>query len=405
MKKLSRYFVAAVAALGMMLTSCQNEAPYVFNPSDQNGFGFVDWNDVFESYWNAMNHNYAFWDIETTDWDKVYADYKPQFEGLEFGVREDSIKAAELFSEITSPLKDHHYGFWLKNNNGGYCLEIRPGLIEAGTRDYYHDKMSASQMFAVMQAMEDSGRITNFVGNCSEDPDAQGFVFYTCLIDNSIVYLRLNGFDLGANLSDEKVTAALANYYQLIDKTPRLKGIIIDTRSNGGGSIDDEHLFLTPLLNAPHTFAYCRSKLGIGRLDYTPWSPCILEPTAEMKEDVTRDVSNLPIVSIIDLHSISMAELTAIAIQELPNGTVIGERSFGGHGPLNNDNNQFYAGTLENSAYKMYTSTSMTRRLDGKCYEGIGVIPDIEAMFDADEFYNGNDTQLDRAVRYIHTGK
>lgn len=405
MKKLSRYFVAAVAALGMILTSCQNDAPYVFNPSDQKGQGFDDWSDVFESYWNAMNHNYAFWDIETTDWDKVYADYKPQFEGLEFGEREDSIKAAELFYEITSPLKDHHYGFWLKDNKGSYCIEIRPGLIEAGTRDYYHDKMSASQMFAVIQAMEDSGRITNLVGNCSDDPDAQGFVFYTCLIDNSIVYLRLNGFDLGANLLNEKVTAALNNYYQLIDKTPQLKGIIIDTRSNGGGSIDDEHLILTPLLRAPHTFAYCRSKLGIGRLDYTPWSPCILEPTAKMKEDVTRDVSNLPIVSIIDLHSVSMAELTAIAIQELPNGTVIGERSFGGHGPLNNDNNQFYAGTLENSAYIMYTSTSMTRRLDGRCYEGIGVIPDIEALFDADEFYNGNDTQLDRAVRFIHTGK
>lgn len=53
----------------------------------------------------------------------------------------------------------------------------------------------------------------------------------------------------------------------------------------------------------------------------------------------------------------------------------------------------------------MYTSTSMSKRLDGVCYEGYGVDPDIEAFFNAEEFYKGNDTQLYRAAEFIHTGK
>lgn len=53
----------------------------------------------------------------------------------------------------------------------------------------------------------------------------------------------------------------------------------------------------------------------------------------------------------------------------------------------------------------MYTSTSMTKRADGVCYEGYGVVPDIESLFNAEEFYKGNDTQLNRAAEFIHTGK
>ena len=100
-----------------------------------------------------------------------------------------------------------------------------------------------------------------------------------------------------------------------------------------------------------------------------------------------------------------MAEITPIAIMAMPNGFMIGERTVGGHGPLNGNINDFYAGELENKAFLMYTSTSMTKRADGVCYEGYGVVPDIEALFNAEEFSKGNDTQLYRAAEFIHTGK
>lgn len=112
-----------------------------------------------------------------------------------------------------------------------------------------------------------------------------------------------------------------------------------------------------------------------------------------------------PLVALADINSISMGEITPMAIMAMPNGFFIGERTTGGHGPLNGNINDYYSGELENKAFLMYTSTSMTKRVDGKCYEGYGVVPDIEALFNADEFYKGNDTQLYRAAEFIHTGK
>ena len=392
---------AAVTTLACALPSCRDEAPYVFNPYDQQVF--IDWSDLFESYWNGMNYSYVFWDVDPTDWDQVYADYKPRFEGLEFNVAADSVKAVELFTELTSTLIDHHYGLIIKDETGGWYALISPSDAETKQRDYYHAKIDANQLFNNMLAWEESGRVTELSGTFNTEPG--GFIFYTCLIDNSIVYLRLNSFELTTHLRYENVARALDQYYDFINELPDLKGIIIDTRSNGGGSTIDEHFILTPLLNEPHTFGYTRTKLGMGRLDYTPWIPLTLNPREDVeKEYVTRDVSNIPIVGLIDIHSLSMAEITPMAIQELPNGIIIGERSYGGHGPLNNDINAFYTGELENSAFRIYTSTSMTKRLDGKCYEGIGIIPDIEVFYNDEEFKHGNDLQLERAIQYIKTG-
>jgi C-terminal processing protease CtpA/Prc len=43
--------------------------------------------------------------------------------------------------------------------------------------------------------------------------------------------------------------------------------------------------------------------------------------------------------------------------------------------------------------------------LDNKCYEGVGIEPDIEVDLDVDLFYTtGSDTQLERALQYIENG-
>ncbi len=170
--------------------------------------------------------------------------------------------------------------------------------------------------------------------------------------------------------------------------------------------MNDLYYILNPLIKEKFTFGYSRSKNGMGRLDYTPWSPMTLYPI-ELDEDqgswITRDLKDIPIVSLVDIFSISMGEVTAMAISEMPNGYVVGERTFGAHGPLDADFNSSYTGTFSNSAFSVKTSTSMTKRLDGKSYEGIGIIPDVEALYNEAEFKKGNDTQLEVAVQLINS--
>lgn len=400
MKKKIKYVLAVMVALcGICITSCQEDNLDVLNPNDQKRF--VNWRHVFESYWDGMNYSYAFWDVDPTDWDEVCREYAPQFDGLEFGVREDSIAAAKLFKEVCSNLIDHHYTLVLKDENGGYWAAFNPGEDECKSRDYYHEKYSFEDIYKIICQNKDLGRITNETGVGFED----GFAIWSYLLDGDIVCLGLTSFHIYSHIEHELVQEVMDNYYALINETENLKGIIIDSRNNTGGLLNDMFAIVSPLLSEPVLFGYSRTKNGLGRLDYTPWSPMILAPLAPEDNPVERNLADVPVVALADINSISMGEFTPMAIMELPNGFFVGERTAGGHGPLNRNINDYYAGELESQAFLMYTSTSMTKRVDGKCYEGIGVIPDIEALFDAKEFYNGNDTQLDRAVRFIHTGK
>lgn len=397
--KIKTILVTIAAFCGICITSCQDDNLDVLNPNDQKIF--LNWSHVFESYWDGMNYSYAFWDIDPTDWDEVYREYSPKFDGLEFGVKEDSIAAANLFEEICSNLIDHHYTLALKDGNGKVWKKISPGKIEVQSRDYYHDKYSFEDIKNVIKHNEDLGRITHQAGVVFEND----FAVWSYLLDGDIACLGLNIFSISENANDEVVEEVMENFYSLINETENLKGIIIDTRNNPGGRTDDLFLILRPLLSEPIHFGYTRTKNGLGRLDYTPWTPLILEPFEPDENPVERNLKDVPVVALADINSVSMAEITPIAIMAMPNGFMIGERTVGGHGPLNGNINDFYAGELENKAFLMYTSTSMTKRADGVCYEGYGVVPDIEALFNAEEFSKGNDTQLYRAVEFIHTGK
>ncbi len=397
--KIKTILVAIATFCGICITSCQEDNLDVLNPNDQKIF--LNWSHVFESYWDGMNYSYAFWDIDQTDWDDVYREYAPKFDGLEFGVKEDSIAAANLFEDICSNLIDHHYGLVLKDSNGDYWKVFRPGEQELKTRDYYHEKYSFEDIRNTIDRNQELGRVSHQSGVVFND----GFAIWSYLLDGDIVCLGFTSFKITQNFNEELLQETMENYYALINETENLKGIIIDTRNNTGGALNDMYLIVNPLLSEPVLFGYTRTKNGLGRLDYTPYSPMILMPTSPEDNPVKRNLDNVPIVALADINSISMGEITPMAIMAMPNGFFIGERTTGGHGPLNGNINDYYSGELENKAFLMYTSTSMTKRVDGKCYEGYGVVPDIEALFNADEFYKGNDTQLYRAAEFIHTGK
>ena len=397
--KIKTILILIVTICGACITSCQEDNLDVLNPNDQKVF--INWRHVFESYWDGMNYSYAFWDIDPTDWDEVYREYAPQFDGLEFGVREDSIAAANLFEDICSHLVDHHYTFILKDGNDDYWKIFRPGEQELKTRDYDHEKYIFEDIRKTIDRNKELGRISHQSGVVFND----GFAIWSYLLDGDIVCLGLTSFNITTHANDELVQQTLENYYALINETENLKGIIIDTRNNTGGATNDLFLILRPLLSDPIHFGYTRSKNGLGRLDYTPWSPLILNPYDPDDNPVERNLEDVTVVALADINSISMAEITPMAIMAMPNGFFIGERTTGGHGPLNGNINDYYSGELENKAFRIYTSTSMTKRTDGVCYEGYGVIPDIEELFNAEEFYKGNDPQLYRAAEFIHTGK
>jgi len=117
-----------------------------------------------------------------------------------------------------------------------------------------------------------------------------------------------------------------------------------------------------------------------------------------------------PIVVLDDHLSVSMSELTTMAIKSLPNGNgkFIGTRTWGANGPLTSsvyfDGGQFTIGSAAfgSSGYMfVYTSSSMFKDINGDIYEGVGVPPDIYARETTAAYLNGDDLVLDAALKYI----
>jgi C-terminal processing protease CtpA/Prc len=200
-------------------------------------------------------------------------------------------------------------------------------------------------------------------------------------------------------------------FYDMI-KRPDVKGIILDVRGNGGGDAREPGMILGGLTDKEMVMAYTKGKNGEGRLDYTPWIPFRVLPLSNAT-NITA-----PIVILTDINSVSCSELTTMGVRNLPNGNgiQIGKTTFGGNGSLTynalKNGGQFSTVIMFNSLdpkYQqiklVYTSSEMTKTaFDGKCYEGKGIPPNIDIALDINQYINGTDTQLERALQYIATG-
>lgn len=266
-----------------------------------------------------------------------------------------------------------------------------------------------------------------FLESISENFSNHGINVKYGLFKDNIAYFYLSDFDLTAYLHDltfestfsdsrhtTEVAKAVREVYsawfgaiQKLHKEKKLKGVIIDLRSNRGGSTNDSYYVLGSL--APKgglQYGYARFKRGPGRFDYSPFMPMECA-TMEEEHEVIDDV---PITILINCWSVSMSEMTSLSSKQMPNARLIGRRSWGGLCALTGQD-EFtinYTGHIgEENKTPVFVYLPMVGIFDmnKKMLDGYGVEPDIEVDFDSTRYANtGYDSQLDRALQYIRTG-
>ena len=99
-----------VAFAVLALVACRDEMPDMQDPRANTDI--YNWSQLFDCYWTGMNYNYVFWDIDPTDWDAVYDEYKPRFDALAdkgFGDKAVNNEAFGLLEELSSGLIDGHF--------------------------------------------------------------------------------------------------------------------------------------------------------------------------------------------------------------------------------------------------------------------------------------------------------
>lgn len=245
----------------------------------------------------------------------------------------------------------------------------------------------------------------------------------------SIAYFYFSGFNLSPyvyegmaensfNMSDPATKYHVQNiqyawkswfyYIQQQHKAGTLDGVIIDVRSNGGGMMMDGQFVAGALLPAgDFQYGYTRFKRGTGRYDYSPFMPSYMK-TLDAEHEI---IDDKPVVLLTNCSSVSMSEMTAQVVKLMPNGTIIGKRTHGGLCGLttNEENTLNYAGYIGVEGQTPvfgYVPSYASFTMDKQQLESYGITPDIEVALDAKQFTTTyRDTQLERALQFVRTGK
>ena len=420
------------------LSSCRKESEVstLVNPNSRTCKSYTQ---QFEAVWNGMSQGYVFWSRDTVDWDARYEQFKPIFEEFDSRPASRPVTALEYnaaYQGLFEGLLDHHLYGMFTVPRARFEAYVNPGK-----NDYYHEMDPYTERREELRVLQQR---TDLVPGsfCSYDPEDYGVFsipgMYFALIklktNKNVAYFRFTNFYL-SNVHEyysviangDAVQEPLRKFYGprywegissegsfANDET--VVGIIIDLRGNGGGSTADLLPFIGSLSQSSTLVGYTRVKDGFGRLDYSPWSAYAIGcPRLHLR-------SEKPIVVLSDINSVSCAELATMLIKNLPNGTFIGERTYGAVGALwpdsQHQHDYFYSGCFGDYDYFQYGSdmyrykdiypyyvyTSTYHMVDHEYadIEGVGVIPDIEVKFNRNSLVNDHkDPQLNRAVDHL----
>ncbi len=216
-----------------------------------------------------MNSRYVFWKEDSTDWDAMYAKYKPLFDELDMYKTQDLKNSVQYFREMTAKLIDGHYSITF-THPALIDSSVNPVMDRKRQSPWYHNPYNYSKvvrnkldpMYNV--GVDNSTSVT--LGTIGKNT-----LYFSC----SSFYL----FDAYHSAQHNNVRSVLELFFQELAKSPSpYKAVIIDVRGNRGGDISDLNFLMGRLTATSLEFGSTRYKTGPDRLDYTPWVSSFITP-------------------------------------------------------------------------------------------------------------------------------
>jgi hypothetical protein len=341
MKNILLTIRALTAGLFMiiMLPSCEK----VFMKEDAR----VDPVTIFEEIWSFTNEHYSFFEFKGIDWDEVYSRYRPLIRPDTGPVELFDICAAMLYElrdghvNLVSPFDRSRYWEWYLESPENFKYPI----IE---RSYY----------------EQNQRLI-------------GPLEFINL--NGVIYIYYPSF--ASAISDNDLDIVMAN---LEGK----KGLILDVRNNGGGSIVNAKKITSRLTDEKRLLGHNYVKTGPGHNDFRK-EDIYIEPYNGKR--FTGDV-----IVLTNRRSFSATTYFIQYMNALPNATVVGDISGGGGGiPA------FY--DLPNG-WLLRVSSSRFYSPSGTNIES-GVPPHIKVDMTMASIAEEKDDILEKAIEILSEGK
>ncbi len=310
--------------------------------------------DVFNSLWTEVDENYASFDVRGIDWDAVYAQNRPR---VEDGMRNDSL--FNVLADMLFVLQDGHVnlqaGFDLSRNWEWYLDFPQNFDYRLVERNYLEEDHQISGPFRHQMI------------------DSIGYVYYRSF-ENTV--------------SESVFDYVLRRYSSRVENgdTTIVKGLIIDVRDNGGGSLSNVEEMVSRFTDEKKLVHYWQYKDGPGHNDFTERIPKYVEPKGDFQYQA-------PVIVLANRSCYSATNFFVQMMKSLGrNIIVMGDRTGGGGGlPVNRE--------LPNGWTYRFSST-VTTTVAGENIE-LGVDPDERVDMTEEDRQEGRDTIIEAALGRI----
>ena len=303
--------------------------------------------DNFDALWEILDERYCYFSYKNIDWTAVYNDFSPRVNQVK-----DVFQLFDLMTEMIDILQDGHVNLYTP-----FDVSSCTGWFDSYPADYN----------------------ANFLSKHfdSELRSAGGFA-YTTIENSKIGYIRYSSFSSGFTAAN---LAYINAYFHALND---VKGIIIDVRNNGGGSLEYSERLASCFFKEKTITGYMRHKIG-------KCHDCLSDPT-EVITDPTNapiDWSDKKVIVLSNRRCYSATNDFIVRMKQAPNVTIIGGITGGGGGiPLSQE--------LPNGWMIRFSAVPM---FDAEMqHTEFGVAPDIEAHISIEDT---DDTILLTAINKI----
>src|SRR5690554_651508 len=331
-------FLSALLVCLLLCSSCE-ETWISPDPSNDNLSNF-------DYLWEDVRNRYSFFELKEIDWDKVLDDFRPKV-----NERMSQQELFDLMADMLYELEDGH-------------VNLTSAFDRSRNWDWYLGyPANFNQTLMERNYLRRNFRITGPLRN---------------QVIDSVLYVYYASF--GSTIAPEHLEI-------LLHRAAPLKGVIIDVRNNGGGSLANAKMLASGFNATDKEVPYARErrKTGPGSDDFSEWKTLTI-PVKKGRR------FNGNVIVLTNRACYSATTFFAQMMKVLPNAQVLGDQTGGGGGAPS-------GGELPNG-WQYRLSVSQTVNLNGEHIE-TGVPADIAVSQSNFDLNRGRDSLIEAALAIL----
>lgn len=326
-------------ALSIGLASCHKIEEHANDPRGN-----------FEALWSILDEHYCFFKEKGVDWGQVHEKYARRI-GNEMTSDELFVVCAEMLDELrdghvnlSAPFNTSYYRKWWSD----YPQNFSKRLIEESYFNFNY-RQSSGMMY--------------------------GF------LDNNIGYIYYESFS---------ATVGEGNLDYALNFLAPARGLIIDIRDNGGGSLTNVETFVARFIDRPTLVGYISHKTGPGHEDFSEPYAITYKPAEPGRVRWAK-----PIIVLTNRSTFSAANNFASVMKLLPGVRIVGATTGGGSGMP-------YSSEIPCGWSVRFSACSMLDANGNSTENGVEPTEGCAVDMNTQDALNGKDTILEKAIELLN---